>query len=322
MSEPFTLSCIVPCLNEQENLGILLPELLATLVPHVGRLEILVVDDGSTDGTPELMRHWVELHPEVVYLRLSRNFGKEAALTAGLDAAQGDVVVCLDADLQHPPSLIPAMIARWQAGVQMVYAVRSTRHDETLFKRLGTRLFYALMRTSGGLSVPANAGDFRLMDRCVVDALLQLPERGRFMKGLFAWVGFQAEALPYVPAARRHGRTRFQPLKLLRLAVDGLTAFTTWPLRLLSVVGAALSCAAFVYGLVIIVSHWLHGDPVRGWATLITVVLFFSGVNLMSLGIVGEYIARIFTEVKGRPIYLLRERAGGGLQVVAEERAE
>ncbi len=313
MPVPVTLSCVVPCLNEQVNLGVLLPELLATLAHQDCTVEIIVIDDGSTDGTPDLMRHWTRLHPEILYLRLSRNFGKEAALTAGLEAASGDVVVCLDADMQHPPAMIPDMLARWRAGVQMVYAVRASREDETWFKRIGSRLFYALMRTSGGLSVPANAGDFRLMDRVVVDALLRLPERDRFMKGLFAWVGFQSEAIPYAPPQRLHGISRFRPMKLLRFAVDGLTAFTTWPLRLLSLLGACLSLLAFAYGLVIVITHWLYGDPVRGWATLITVVLFFSGVNLMSLGVLGEYIARIFTEVKQRPVYLLRERIGTGL---------
>ncbi|HEX2518137.1 MAG TPA: glycosyltransferase family 2 protein [Castellaniella sp.] len=310
---PATLSCVIPCLNEQANLGVLLPELLATLAGEDCTPEVIVVDDGSTDGTPDLMHHWASLHPEIVYLRLSRNFGKEAALTAGLEAARGQAVVCLDADMQHPPAMIRTMLARWRAGVQMVYAVRTTRDDETWFKRLGSRMFYALMRTSHGLRVPPNAGDFRLMDRVVVDALLRLPERDRFMKGLFAWVGFDAEALPYVPPQRLHGVSKFRPLRLLRFAVDGLTAFTTWPLRLLSLLGACLSFLAFLYGLVIIISHWLYGDPVQGWATLITVVLFFSGVNLMSLGVVGEYVARIFTEVKARPVYLLRERTGQGL---------
>ncbi|WP_066459285.1 glycosyltransferase family 2 protein [Castellaniella caeni] len=311
MPQPASLSCVIPCLNEQANLGILLPQLLATLGPETGRLEVIVVDDGSTDGTPELMRHWCGLHPEMVYLRLSRNFGKEAALTAGLEAATGDVVVCLDADMQHPPELVVAMLQRWREGMQMVYAVRATREDESWFKRAGSRLFYLLMRTSDGRGVPPNAGDFRLMDRAVVDALLRLPERDRFMKGLFAWVGFDAEAMPYTPPQRLHGVSRFRPLKLLRFAIDGLTAFTTWPLRLLSLLGACLSLVAFVYGLFIIVTHLLFGDAVRGWATLIIVILFFSGVNLMSLGIVGEYIARIFTEVKGRPVYLLRERVQG-----------
>lgn len=313
MAAPVTLSCVIPCLNEQANLAVLLPRLLAVLAQEDCTPEIIVVDDGSTDGTPELLHHWTQLHPEVVYLRLSRNFGKEAALTAGLEATRGAVVICLDADLQHPPEMLPDMLARWRAGIQMVYAVRATRQDESWFKRAGTRLFYALMRTSNGLRVPPNAGDFRLMDRMVVDALMRLPERDRFMKGLFAWVGFETEAMPYTPPQRLHGVSRFKPLRLLRFAVDGLAAFTTWPLRLLSLIGGGLSLLAFIYGLFIVVAHLLYGDPVQGWTTLITVVLFFSGVNLMSLGVVGEYISRIFTEVKGRPVYLLRERAGRGL---------
>lgn len=302
------LSCVIPCLNEQANLAVLLPDLLATLdFPDIA-LEIIVIDDGSTDTTPELMHKWVKLHPEVKYLRLSRNFGKEAALTAGLEAAKGDAVVCLDADMQHPPSLIVEMLDRWRDGVQMVYAVRANRNDESMFKRLGTKMFYCFMRTSNGLSVPPNAGDFRLMDRCVVNALLELPERDRFMKGLFAWVGFDSEPITYTPTDRLHGATKFKPVKLLRFAIDGLTAFTTWPLRILSLVGACLALLSFIYGLVIIATYLIYGNPVRGWATLITVILFFAGVNLMSLGVVGEYIARIFTEVKARPVYIVREK--------------
>lgn len=302
------LTCIIPCLNEQTNLAVLLPELLATLGEQEIDIEIIVVDDGSTDGTPNLMRQWIKLHQEITYLRLSRNFGKEAAMTAGLDAAKGDVVVFLDADLQHPPALIIDMLNRWRAGAQMVYALRSHRKDESIFKRWGTKLFYCLMRTSRGVTVPPNAGDFRLIDRVVVDALLQLPERDRFMKGLFAWVGFETESISYDPPKRLHGATRFRPILLLRFALDGLTAFTTWPLRVLSLIGASLSLLAFIYGLVIVASHFLYGDAVRGWTTLITVVLFFAGVNLISLGVVGEYVGRIYTEVKGRPVYLLRER--------------
>jgi glycosyltransferase involved in cell wall biosynthesis len=170
-----------------------------------------------------------------------------------------------------------------------------------------------MMRTSGGLKVPENAGDFRLMDRVVVDALALLPERNRFMKGLFAWVGFHSEPLYYSPPERLHGTSRFKPFKLFRFAIDGITAFTTWPLRLLSVSGIGLSVLSFIYGLYIIVKHWMYGDEVQGWATLITVVLFFAGINLISVGVLGEYIARIFGEVKNRPIYIVRKQKGTGL---------
>jgi Glycosyltransferases involved in cell wall biogenesis len=308
-----TLSCVVPALNEAENLKVLLPQLASQLDGLVAAYEIVVVDDGSTDATPEVLARLTAESDAFVYLQLSRNFGKEAALTAGIEAARGDVIVCMDADMQHPPSLIPVMLERWHQGVDMVYAVRSDRQDETFFKRAGTRLFYQLLRTSRGLTVPRDAGDFRLMDRCVVDALLELPERDRFMKGLFAWVGFESEPIYYDPPERLHGQSRFKPLSLFRLAVDGLTAFTTWPLRLMSVAGMFLSMASFTYGLIIVISHFLWGDPVQGWTTLITVILFFAGVQLIAVGVLGEYIGRIFSEVKQRPVYLLRRRRGAGL---------
>lgn len=308
-----TLSCVIPGLNEAENLPALMPVLVAQLRELVQDFEIIFVDDGSTDATPLVVEHLRQTYPQLVYIQLSRNFGKEAALTAGLQASRGQIVVCMDADLQHPPALIRDMLERWACGVEMVYAVRETRDDETWMKRAGTSLFYKLMRTSSGLRVPRDAGDFRLLDRCVVDALLALPERSRFMKGLFAWVGFPSEPIYYSPAERLHGVSRFRPGKLLRFAVDGLTAFTTWPLRLLSLMGAVLAMLSFGYGLFIIFKHLLYGDAVRGWATLITVVLFFAGVNMLSLGIVGEYVARIFAEVKNRPLYLVRRRQGEGL---------
>lgn len=242
MSNPESISCVVPCLNEHANLGVLIPGLITVLKKLTPRYEIIVVDDGSTDATPELVNRLAEAHPEIVYLQLSRNFGKENALSAELEAAQGQVVVSMDADLQHPPALIPEMLARWQAGADMVYGVRASRHDESAFKRIGTKLFYQLMRTPGGVRVPENAGDFRLMDRSVVDALLMLPERNRFMKGLFAWVGFKAEPFYYHPPERLHGTSTFKPFKLFGFAIDGLTAFTTWPLRVLSVAGILISC--------------------------------------------------------------------------------
>jgi glycosyltransferase involved in cell wall biosynthesis len=315
MSESVSISCVIPCLNEQANLNVLLPALITVLKQLSSDYEIIVIDDGSTDDTGISMPDWARRYPQIVYMQLSRNFGKEAALTAGLEAARGDVIVTMDADLQHPPALIPKMFQRWQDGVEMVYAVRASRADESFFKRMGSRLFYKLMRGSNGLHVPPNAGDFRLMDRAVVDALLLLPERNRFMKGLFAWVGFRSEPFLYEPPERLHGKSCFKPLRLFGLAVDGLTAFTTWPLRLLSVAGICLSLLSFLYGILIVVTYLLFGDPVQGWATLITVILFFAGINLISLGVVGEYVARIFSEVKSRPVYLVRRRAGNGIDV-------
>lgn len=321
MSKPDSISCVVPCLNEEANLAVLIPGLMTVLKQLAPSYEIIVVDDGSTDGTAEQVARWAIAHPEVVYLQLSRNFGKEAALSAGLEVAKGQVIVSMDADLQHPPALISDMLARWEAGIDMVYGVRASRHDESAFKRVGTKLFYKLMRTPGGVQVPENAGDFRLMDRAVVDALLLLPERNRFMKGLFAWVGFKSEPFYYHPPERLHGTTTFRPFKLFGFAIDGLTAFTTWPLRLLSVTGILISLLSLAYGVITVIKYLLLGDEVQGFTTLATVILFFAGVNLISVGVLGEYIGRIFGEVKQRPVFIVRQRQGEGLNDQALQKA-
>jgi glycosyltransferase involved in cell wall biosynthesis len=314
-----SLSCVVPAFNECENLRLLLPALRDVLEHTCQHWEIIVADDGSRDGTAELMRHWVAIEG-VRHVQLSRNFGKEAALSAGLDAAGGDIVICLDADMQHPPSLIPAMLARWRAGAEMVYAVRAHRTDESWAKRVGARAFYRLLNGASGVEVPANAGDFRLMDRRVVDALKGLPERTRFMKGLYAWVGFKAEPLSYVPAERAHGESRFSAWKLARLAFDGLTAFTTWPLRMVSVIGCLFALASLIYGCVLVGDYWISGNATSGWTTIVAAILFFAGVNLISVGILGEYIGRIFNEVKGRPLYVVSQRTGSGLPAGTEQK--
>jgi glycosyltransferase involved in cell wall biosynthesis len=303
------VSCVVPAYEEHDNLSFLLPRLQAVLAPTGADWEIIVVDDGSRDATATLMTAWTQ-NTGFRYVQLSRNFGKEAAITAGIEAAVGDAVLILDADLQHPPELLPEMLSRWQAGVDMIYAVRENRYDESFGKRLGTKLFYSLLKPSRGVVVPPHAGDFRLMDRKVVDALLRLPERNRFMKGLYAWVGFNTEAIQYVPSARFHGDSRFGFLKLIRLSIAGLLSFTTWPLRLVSLIGLLVSICSFGYGIIIVIDYLLYNNPVDGWPTIVTVLLFFSGVNLMSLGIVGEYIAGIFDEVKGRPLYIVRQAIG------------
>ncbi|HTJ98647.1 MAG TPA: glycosyltransferase family 2 protein [Bordetella sp.] len=303
------ISCVVPGLNECENLGVLLPALMSMLGKLCTAWEVIVIDDGSTDGTAELMQEWSAIDG-FRYVRLSRNFGKEAALSAGLEVATGDVVISLDADMQHPPALIPEMLARWRAGADMVYAVRSNRDSESWFKRTGSRLFYRLLSEGRGVDVPENAGDFRLMDRRVVQALNALPERTRFMKGLYAWVGFQAEALPYTPDERAHGNSHYSKRKLFRLAAAGLTAFTTWPLRMVSMIGVAFALVSFAYGCYLVVDFLLYGNAVSGWTTIVAALMFFAGINLLSLGVVGEYVGRIFDEVKGRPLYVVREQRG------------
>ena len=308
-----TVSCVVPCRNEAANLLRLLPLLSDALTESSRAWEVILVDEGSTDETHSLLAGWAQL-PGFRYLQFSRNFGKEAALTAGLQAATGEVVVTMDADMRHSPSLIQTFIAHWQRGADVAYAGRSTRSDESVFKRFGSRWFYNLVNTADRFQVPAGAGDFRLMDRAVVNALLSMPERNRFMKGLYAWVGFEAVAVPYVPEARAHGQSHFSALRLFRLAIDGLTAFTTWPLRAVSVAGFVLAGMAFLYGGYLTVSYGLYGNAVSGWTTIVVSLMLFVGIQLISLGIVGESVGRIFEEVKARPLFVVKHRSGTGLQ--------
>ena len=307
-----SISAVVPAYNEAANLPRLIEQatrLLQTLTP---RWELIVVDDGSCDDTAAAMAPWL-LQPGVRYLRLSRNFGKEAALSAGLQHAHGAVVLTLDADLQHPLSLVPQMLALWRQGADTVCAVRATRADESYAKRLGTRWFYRIVNAGSPMPIAVDAGDFRLMDRRVVDALLSLPERNRFMKGLYAWVGFRTEYLRYTPAPRAAGKTSFSPRRLLALALTGMTAFSTLPLRMWSGLGALVALLAMAYGGLLVVETLLFGHPVPGWPTVVVSLMFFSGVQLLSIGILGEYVGRIFDEVKQRPLYLVQESAGSGL---------
>ncbi|HET9646544.1 MAG TPA: glycosyltransferase family 2 protein [Burkholderiaceae bacterium] len=307
--KPPSIVCVLPCYNEAANLRLLLPRLTGFLGQHFLAWDVVLVDDGSHDDTSAVLEEWTR-RPGVRAVQLSRNFGKEAALSAGLDEADAEVTVLLDADLQHPPELILTMVERWVGGADVVYAVRSDRADEGAFKRVGTRLFYRMVNHGDRFDIPADAGDFRLMDRRVVEALRQLPERNRFMKGLYAWVGFRAEGVPYQPARRAAGRTHFSIGRLLRLSIDGLTGFTTWPLRVVSVVGAITSLMAFVYGGYLTVRYLLLGNDVPGWTTVVVLLLLFAGIQMIAMGMVGEYIARIFEEVKARPRYLVRRRLG------------
>jgi glycosyltransferase involved in cell wall biosynthesis len=306
------ISCIVPALNESENLRILLPSLEAVLGLHGSGWEVIVVDDGSTDATPAVMRAWAS-KPGYRYIQFSRNFGKEAALSAGLEASRGDVVICLDADLQHPPSLIPTMLERWRAGFDTVSAVRANRNDESRIKKLGASLLYFILGRGSRVKIPPDAGDFRLMDRRVVAAILQLPERTRFMKGLYAWVGFRTDLIEYQPPERLHGASHFNFFRLVQFAIDGITAFSTWPLRVISLSGAIVALLAFAYGAFLVLAYLVSGNQVSGWTTIVTAMLFLSGINLLGLGVIGTYIGRIFDEVKQRPLYLIRDDVGTGL---------
>ena len=304
-----SISCVVPAYNEAQNLGPMLTELTARLGQLTDRWEVVVVDDGSRDATPVAMLPWLA-RPGVRYVRLSRNFGKEAALTAGIDRAKGDVVLLMDADLQHPVSLVPQMLNAWRNGADMVCAVRASRAEEGWLKRVGTSVFYWVVNQGAAVPLPVDAGDFRLMDRRVADALRALPERNRFMKGLYAWVGFDTVTIPYTPAERHAGRSSFSLRHLSRLAFTGVTAFTNAPLRLWSALGMAIALLSLGYGLWIVVEYFLYGNAVPGWATLVCSMAFFSGVQLLSIGILGEYVGRIFDEVKQRPVYLVGSDSG------------
>ena len=304
-----SVSCVLPAFNEAGTLNAMLAALSDELRQHFERWEIIVVNDGSSDDTEIRVAPWLRGR-NVRYVSFSRNFGKEAALTAGLDRARGDLVLLMDADLQHPPALVPDMLRAWRKGADMVYTVRAKRGDESFLKKLGTRIFYRVVNAGSAVPIPANAGDFRLLDRCVVDALKSLPERNRFMKGLYAWVGYRTVAVPYEPNERFAGESTFSMRGLSRLAITGVTAFTNAPLRLWSAVGATIAVGALLGGVWFIVEHYTFGTDVPGWATLSVSMMFFSGVQLLSIGILGEYVGRIFDEVKQRPVYLVRHDSG------------
>ena len=308
-----SLSCVVPAFNEARNLAAVVPHILATLATLSDRIELIVVDDGSRDDTTSVMQALCAAHPEVVYLKLSRNFGKEPALTAGIDATRGDVVFLMDADGQHPVTLLPEMLQKWRLGSDVVYAVRKTRDDQSGLQVSLTGLFYKLVNYGNRVKIPANAGDFRLMDRKVVDALKSLPERNRFMKGLYAWVGFNSTAIDYQPLPRADGKSNFGLRGSLSLALTGILAFSIAPLRALTLVGLVLAAIALGYGGWVVIDYFAWGIAVPGYATIVVGMMFFSGIQLLSIGVLAEYVGRIYEEVKQRPPYLISLREGHGL---------
>jgi glycosyltransferase involved in cell wall biosynthesis len=308
-----SISCVIPAFNEARNLGTVLPRVLATLQSMSDRVELIVVDDGSRDDTPAVMQALCATHPALVYLRLSRNFGKEPALTAGIDATRGDVVLLMDADGQHPVELLPTMLEKWQQGSDVVYAVRKTRDDQSGLQVSLTGLFYKLVNMGNRVKIPPNAGDFRLMDRKVVEALKSLPERNRFMKGLYAWVGFNSTAIDYQPLPRADGKSNFGLRGSLSLALTGILAFSIAPLRALTLIGLVLSAIALGYGAWVVAEYFVTGIAVPGYATIVVGMMFFSGIQLLSIGVLAEYVGRIYEEVKQRPAYLISLRQGKGL---------
>ncbi len=307
----------MPAFNEEGNLANFVPQVLATLNALSPQVELIVVDDGSRDTTVQVARALCASHPELVLLQLSRNFGKEAALTAGLAAARGDVVFLLDADGQHPVSLLPEMMKKWKQGADVVYAVRKTRADQSGLHGGLAELFYKLVNFGNRVQIPPHAGDFRLMDRKVVAALNALPERNRFMKGLYAWVGFNAAAIDYEPLPRTQGQSSFGLRGAFALAFTGILAFSIAPLRLLALCGLLLALAAIGYGSWVVVDYFLWGIAVPGYATIVAGMMFLSGIQLLSIGVLAEYVGRIYEEVKQRPLFLVSERIGTGLSTAA-----
>jgi glycosyltransferase involved in cell wall biosynthesis len=304
-----SISCVVPAFNEAGGITEFINGLCSHLAALTEHYDVIVVDDGSRDGTGfEVIGASGGL--PVRLLSLSRNFGKEAAISAGLDASTGEVVVIIDADFQQPFHVIDEFIRRWQQGYDMVYGLRTSRSTDPPLRRFLSRSFYRLLSRFSSVEIPPDAGDFRLMDRRVVEALKRLPERSRFMKGLYNWVGFRSTAVPFVYGDRKQGTTKFNFARLFDLAMTGLTSFSAFPLRLWVGVGAAISGCSMFYAFFIIFRTLLRGTDVPGWATLAVAVSFLGGIQLLSIGVLGEYVARIFTEVKGRPNYLVAERHG------------
>lgn len=294
--------------NESAGLKTLFDRLIPIL-ESVSEYEIICIDDGSTDNTLELIRAESLSNSNIKAISLSRNFGKEAALTAGLEAANGDIIIPIDADLQDPPELIPEMVAKWKEGYKVVLATRKSR-DETWMKRKSAEGFYNVMSRVGTVEIPKNTGDFRLMDRQVVEAIKRLPERTRFMKGLFAWAGFPTTTIYFDRPERFAGKTNWNYRKLWAFALDGIFSFTTFPLKIWTYIGVVISLCSFLYGAILAIRTLIHGVDVPGYASIMVVMLFLGGIQLISLGIIGEYIGRIYRETKQRPLYIIKEKIG------------
>jgi glycosyltransferase involved in cell wall biosynthesis len=303
---PTLISVVLPAYNESEGLPIVVSSILHALANTGFAHEIVVIDDGSTDGTREVMLDLCAKQPSLRYVRFSRNFGKEAALSAGLRTAAGDAVILMDSDGQHPPVLISVFLDKWREGAEVVAGVQNERLESWMKRRFKAG-YYWLMQAGSHVVIPPDAGDFRLIDRKVVDAINALPERNRQMKGLFAWVGFRTVLVPFLPEPRVAGVTKFTWRQLFKLAFTGLTSFSVVPLRLVSLTGLVISSTAFIYGCYLLFEHYVVGGRVPGWPTLAVGMMFLSGVQLLALGVIAEYLGRTFEEAKQRPIYIVAE---------------
>lgn len=324
MNKSQTIAIIVPVFNEEDSISVFCREItpiLTRIRSEFGlAVRLVFVDDGSQDGTQREITN-TEWPADVQLISLSRNFGKEAAMTAGLARVSDDAVVIMDADLQDPPELIFEMIAEWQKGAKVVLARRKDRSDDGFLKRLTAQWFYRLHNRISNIDIPYNVGDFRLMDRQVVEAVNQLPESRRFMKGLFAWVGFTPVYLDYKRPARQAGKSKFSGWKLWRFAVEGITSFSEVPLVIWTYLGALISLSSFVYASFIVVRTLLFGTDVPGYASMITIVLFLGGIQVLGIGILGEYLGRVYSEVKRRPPFVIEEETHISASVEVESDA-
>jgi glycosyltransferase involved in cell wall biosynthesis len=310
MNMEAVLSVIVPCMNEERSLNTLCKQLFEVLSDIEGAHEVIFIDDGSTDGTVAEIKRLSRTYPGIRLIEFARNFGKEAALSAGLDAAKGEAAILMDADLQHPPEFILELYQAWRDGGEIVYGVRTDRSSDGFLRRQLSSAFYKMLRYLGETPIPENAGDYRLIDRKAVDAIKVIRERNRFMKGIYTWVGFRTIALPLNISQRIHGRSTFSFRKLFDFAIDGVTAFSNKPLRVAGYTGALVAILAVVYGLFEATRTLIFGVEVPGFTTIIVAVTLLGGIQMMFLGVIGEYIGRVYTEVKGRPIYIVRNSSG------------
>jgi len=299
------LSVVVPVFNEEKVLSEFHRRLADVLDKLSAQSDIIYVNDGSTDNSLHEIRRLKTEDDRVAIVDLSRNFGKEIAMTAGFDHARGDAVVVIDADLQDPPELIPEMIKHWREGYDVVYAQRTSRAGESVVKKTTAHLFYRIMQKLSRVDIPRDAGDFRLLSRRAVDALAGLREQHRFMKGLFAWIGYPQKAVPYRRDPRHDGKTKWNYIGLWNFAIEGITSFSTLPLKAATYLGMLTAFSAFLFGMFIVIKTLLYGNPVPGYPSLLVVVLFLGGIQLMALGVIGEYLGRMFDETKGRPLYLI-----------------
>ncbi len=302
------ISILIPCYNEEKSLPMLYPELVKLMDGNPGyEWELMFVNDGSVDGTLVELQRLHQQDSRVNYLDLSRNFGKEAAMLAGFDYVTGDAMVIIDADLQHPPTLIPEMIKWWEQGYDDVYAKRTTRGKESWLRKRLSLLFYKILQQSSRFDVLQNVGDFRLLDRKCINALRKMRESERYTKGMFSWIGFKKKEIEFEQGDRVAGDSSWSYSKLFSFAIDGITSFTNVPLRVSTLVGFFVSLFAFLYMIYVFIRALIWGDPVQGYPTLVILILFLGGIQLLSLGVIGEYIGRIYNETKKRPDYIVRQ---------------